>query len=78
MGLIKNWIKMKIMSSLLWIAVHFLDAKIEPMANQPLPNNPGMPCGMGCCDYVNMAGVTLHINQIKAIEDEWVSRGIIG
>lgn len=76
MGLIKNWIKMKIMGLMLWIAVHCLDAKVGN-PNELLPGNPGMPC-TGCCEYVNMAGMTLHINQIKAVEDEWVDRGIIG
>lgn len=76
MGRTKNWMKIKIMSSMLWIAVHILDAKIYPSNESlPIPNNPR--CGAGCCDYVNMAGVTLHISQIKAVEDEWVTAGII-
>lgn len=81
MGLIKNWIKIKIFNGWVWVAVNLLGAKAN-RANivkeyQETPQSiPASPCEM-CRDYVQIAGRPIHVSQIKAIEDEWVREKII-
>ena len=73
MGRAKNWIKTKTLQSIIWIAVNLLGAKA--IQNQPEPEYQ-LPCEM-CHDHVMIAGIPMHMSQLKSIEDEWVREKII-
>jgi len=79
MGFFKNWIKIKIFQFMVWVSVNLLGAKVSMnqniIENQQEPEF-GSPCEM-CRDHVMIGGISMHISQLKTIEDEWVSRGLI-
>lgn len=79
MGQIKNWLKIKIFNLIVWASVNLLGAKVNrEKIVQEYRQAPEYqpPCEM-CKDYVEIAGRPVHVSQIKAIENEWVERGII-
>lgn len=76
MGFFKNWIKTQIFQFMIWASVKLLGAKVS--TNQNIIQEPEyqQPCEM-CHDHVMIAGIPMHVSQLRAIENEWVERGII-
>ena len=67
MGLIKNWIKIKIFQWMVWISVNLLGAKVT--TNQNMPENIQeteyeLPCET-CHDHVMIAGIPMHVSQLN-------------
>lgn len=81
---LKDWIKIKVFDLWVLAAVKLLGAKVNrekivedyKKAPERSPSAPA-PCE-ACCEYVQIAGRSMHVSELKAIEDEWIERGIIG
>jgi len=76
---VKNWIWIKVLQLTVWVGSNLLGANIT--INQNIAGNMQepeyqQPCEM-CRDHVMIAGIQMHVSQLRAIEDEWVERGLI-
>lgn len=81
MSSLENWVRIRIFNAWVWAAVNLLGAKVNRERivkeyGQAPEFAPAFSCE-NCGEVVSIAGRPVHVSQLKAVEGEWVDRGII-